>query len=314
MVERFGLVPPVDLQLIAETCADVEYDAIPGRCDGLVIGLHGPRDRPLILLDDGTPHQRRQRFTFAHELGHVLLPWHLGDYLCDTTRWVSEERRHSAVAEVQANRFAAHLLVPDEWLADLVEREGVEQVLPLIEAIEDAEVSTPVACLRAITQLPPGFVFAIEDSTREVVLSGRSDGTKVPAPQRGAALVRDRLDGAAMEVEESRYGSRRVIWWSFRAEALPEKGDITDDRTAADVFAGLLQRHAGDEAEQMRNNLSGIIGYANGVARRAGTTSSGALYAFFRSRFASDRPLPDELVNDPDFDTWLLKRAEELGD
>jgi hypothetical protein len=303
----------VDLQLVAQSCADVELDAIPGHCDGLVVGLHGPRDRPLILLDKDAPH-RRQRFTFAHELGHVLLPWHLGDYLCDTSRWFGDERYHAAAAEAQANRFAAHLLVPSIWLADVVRREGDKQVLPLMEVIASAQVSTPVACLRLITTLPAGFVFAITESSGTVALSGQSDGTKVVPPERGAALERKQLDRGAMHIEETRYGSRHVIWWSYRSDELPEDAEETDTRSASSILAELLSRHGGNETAKLRQNLSGIIGYANSVAKREGVHSSASLYAFFRSRFAAKRPLADDLVDDPDFNVWLRKRAEELGD
>jgi hypothetical protein len=311
VVERFGVTPPVDLQLVAKSCADVEFDAIPGNCDGLVVGLHGPRDRPLILLDRNTP-SRRQRFTLAHELGHVLLPWHLGDYVCDTSRWFADERYHAAAAEVQANRFAAHLLVPSNWLHDLVARGGDRQVLPLLDAVGHADVSIPVACLRLIVTLPPGFVFAIIDASDQVVLSSQSTGTKVGPPPRGEPLERRRLDRGASHVEESRYGTQRLIWWSYRGDELPD--DDADQREGSVILADLLNCHGGGEAASLRQKLSGIIGYANSVAKREGITSPGPLYAFFRSRFSAERQFVDELLEDPEFDAWLRKRAEELGD
>jgi hypothetical protein len=86
VVKRFGLTPPVDVQRVVRTFADIERDWIPGACDGLVLGLHAPRRRPLVLLKRGRPLVR-ERFTLAHELGHILLPWHIGDgFPCETSR------------------------------------------------------------------------------------------------------------------------------------------------------------------------------------------------------------------------------------
>lgn len=313
MVDKFGVSPPVDLQLIADSCAEVELDDIPGRCDGLVVGLHGPRDRPLILLDRATAHQR-SRFTFAHELGHVFLPWHLGDYLCYTAQPFSDEHHHAAAAEVQANRFAAHLLVPEVWLTQLIDRAGARPVLPLLEAIEAADVSAPVACLRLADRLPSGFVFAITDASGVVKWSGQTNETKVVPPQKDAPLERSLLDRAAVQVEETKYGSRRVVWWSFQSDTLPDDSEAHDERRASDVLNEILGRHVGDDAAKAKQQLSGVIGYANSVARKRGIHSKANLYAFFRSRFASERSLPDGLLDDPDFDAWLRKRAEELGE
>jgi len=183
-----------------------------------------------------------------------------------------------------------------------------------MEVIASAQVSTPVACLRLITTLPVGFVFAIVESSGTVLLSGQSEGTKVVPPERGATLERKELDRGAMHIEETRYGSRHVIWWSYRSDELPEDAEDTDTRSASSILAELLSRHGGNETATLRQNLSGIIGYANSVAKREGVHSSASLYAFFRSRFAAKRPLSDHLVDDPDFNVWLQKRAEELGD
>jgi hypothetical protein len=307
------LLPPVDLGLVAESYADLEVDAIPGRCDGLVVGLHGPRERPLILLKESSPHRRR-RFTLAHELGHVLLPWHIGDYACATYRVFDEERYHAALAEAQANRFAAHLLVPAGWLGNLIEKTGDQQIAPLMEAVYDAQVSPHVACLRLVTTLPTGHAFVMTEQDGTVLLSGQSSGTGVNPPRRGERLDRTRLDRMAMQVEEIRYGLTSVVWWSYRGDELPEDATEPDARTSREVLDGLLLRHAGSQEHRLRLSFGGIIGAANGAARREGVHDRGSLYAFFRSRFAKERSIPDEMLDDRDFDVWLRKRAEELGD
>jgi hypothetical protein len=314
IVDRFDLSPPVDLGRLEEVFADVEADAIPGSCDGLVLGLHGPRPRPLILLKRGRP-RRRQRFTLAHEFGHVLLPWHVGSsYLCDTGRGFDEEDFHAAADETQANRFAAHLLVPSRWLDQLRAEHGDDHVAPLMAAIDHAEVSAHVACIRLGAALPPGRVFAVLDDDQRVVLSGQTAATRIDPPEEGEPLNSRRLSRFATEIEEIRFASRRVMWWTFGTEGDGEGGSV-DPRSAREVLDALLDRHLTPaNAQHVRQSLGGVIGAENSVAKREGVVDRGDLYARFRARFAKARDYPESLLEDPDFDIWVQKRADDLSE
>jgi Zn-dependent peptidase ImmA (M78 family) len=317
VTRRFRLAPPVDLDTVAERVADVESDTIPGECDGLVVGLHRPR--PLIIVDRWQSPARK-RFTLAHELGHVLIPWHVGsNVLCEPEASVFDDgptvgpEYFAAVNEVQANRFAGELLVPSAWLANWIGEHnnliGPELVAQLRTA---ARVSTHVACLRLTGALPAGFVFALVDATGKVVLSGQTAGTSVRPPERGTRLERGLLDQWASQVDESDEGSSQLIWWSFRAEGAPIPEDA-DPRSPGELLDELLHRHCGPRGLAVRRSLAGIIGAANGEAGRRGATSEADLYAAFRGRFARSRNLPGSMLADPDFDLWLRTRAHELA-
>lgn len=79
---------------------------------------------PVVVVNDR--HARvRQRFTIAHELGHLLL--HKGrpvivDHL--TRAHVNMRDQTSSLAtsqeEIAANQFAASLLMPAEWISGAV--------------------------------------------------------------------------------------------------------------------------------------------------------------------------------------------------
>lgn len=81
--------------------------------------------RVLIALNDAH-HANRQRFTIAHELGHFFLD-HTGlgthvdaDFTINLRSEVSSEASDSK--EIQANAFAAELLMPKSFvLQDIVE-------------------------------------------------------------------------------------------------------------------------------------------------------------------------------------------------
>lgn len=81
----------------------VGYIDLPGGEDGISIIV---KDRPRILIARNRP-AARQRFTVAHELGHILLG-HVGKYQLVNR----EPSRGDSPIEQEANVFAARLLAP----------------------------------------------------------------------------------------------------------------------------------------------------------------------------------------------------------
>jgi Zn-dependent peptidase ImmA (M78 family) len=310
LVRRLELAPPVDIRGVADRFAIVEEDAIPGTCDGLAIGL--THARPRIIVKP-TGNSRRQRFTLAHELGHVLLPWHTGSNLACLARPGELGGYRASQAETEANRFAAELLVPQSWLNDLVSEHGVEELSSLMQAIEQAEVSAHVASLKLAGVLPPGFGFALVDAAKTVELVGQSPGMNLPLPDRGERLQSASLDRLAVHREIVEYAGRRVIWWSFHEAEVRDRAE--DARSAKEDLTEVVSRHSRDEQERksIYGRISSVIGAANSQAEHDGRTGAAELHARFRSRFAVKRDLPDGLPIDPDFLRWLERRAAELG-
>jgi IrrE N-terminal-like domain len=266
-----------------------------------------------LILVDRSDHSTRQRFTLAHELGHLLLPWHLGsNFACDPSQDRPELWQDSSY-EPEANRFAAELLVPSAWLDRLIETRGDDTVAGLAQAVLDAGVSTWVASFRLAGRLPAGHVFAVIDSSNQVIISGQTQGTGIGAPPSGQPLERDRLDAFASAVEEIPTASRRMLWWTFRGGAeqfVSPKGD------AAEVLKSLAGRHGTDDASRRRliQRCGGIVGYAYGMEKKKGDLGAAHLLSVFRGRFARERGLPPGLLEDSDFELWLKLRAAELSD
>jgi hypothetical protein len=295
---------------LAREFAEVEYDNLPGKCDGLVLGLNGRRAKPLILVES-SDHPTRQRFTLAHELGHFLLPWHLGStFACDTSRDKAELWQDNYY-EPEANRFAAELLVPSAWLDGLIAARDDDAVTDLVSETLEAGVSIWVASFRLSERLPAGHVFAVVDSTGRVVLSGQSRGTSIGEPAQGQLLERGRLDRFAAAVEEIPAASRMMIWWTFRGAS---KDFAAPDGDSREVLKELAQRHgtSTDPPARLIARCGGVVGYANGIAQRAGEGDAARLYSRLKGRFARERGLPAGLIEDPAFDNWLRLRAAEL--
>lgn len=82
---------------------DVDFSPLPEAVDGLCVSVG---ERALVLVGSSKPSSR-QRFTLAHELAHYLVD--------DLDPLYVDERgvRARSVAEMRANAFAAHLLMPE---------------------------------------------------------------------------------------------------------------------------------------------------------------------------------------------------------
>src|SRR5438874_723784 len=75
---------------------------------------------PAIIGVNGSQHPNRQRFTIAHELGHLLL--HAGDDVHVDKHRDDLSAKGTDVEEIESNLFAAELLMPASFLKDDLER------------------------------------------------------------------------------------------------------------------------------------------------------------------------------------------------
>jgi Zn-dependent peptidase ImmA (M78 family) len=109
---------PVPVEEIAISLgADIAYEAYDGEVSGMLYRADG---RALIGVNS-THATTRQRFTVAHEIGHLVL--HKGrPMFIDRFVRVNWRNGVSDTEEVQANAFAAELLMPRKFVEREVER------------------------------------------------------------------------------------------------------------------------------------------------------------------------------------------------
>jgi len=155
-----NLTLPVDIENIVKDYADVEEDFIP--CDGDAICINN-KGRPLIVLRKNVPDGRK-RFTLAHELGHIQIPWHIGMLSCHTDEDDKIDLSNYYQMEREANIFAAELLMPQSWLKDLVDMKKDLDIKELLDIIsEQAQVSFSAALYNLINVIPIGYILYIEN-------------------------------------------------------------------------------------------------------------------------------------------------------
>lgn len=112
--KHHNLAPPVQVIRILNKYARVKKVDLPPGWDGVV--LHSAGVEPSVLLSVGS-NDNRMRFTAAHELAHIVLPWQRGTVYCNTREHMWGLRDYIVkTIESEANGFASELLVPSKWL------------------------------------------------------------------------------------------------------------------------------------------------------------------------------------------------------
>lgn len=120
--ERFSVrTVPVPVEDVASHMgATIVRESLETTISGLLLREGGAK----LVAVNTDHHPRRQRFTIAHELGHLEL--HPGDYIVDSVVRVNRRDKLSSMAsdsqEIEANAFAATLLMPRTLVRGALER------------------------------------------------------------------------------------------------------------------------------------------------------------------------------------------------
>ncbi|MCG8066711.1 MAG: ImmA/IrrE family metallo-endopeptidase [Candidatus Thiodiazotropha taylori] len=123
---------PIDVDSLAHHIgAEVRYEPLEDKMSGFLVikGNHS------TIVINSEHHPNRQRFTLAHELGHLVLHAnndHQDVLFVDKSIITKKETynrdelsgKGEYKQEIEANRFAAELLMPRKLLKDAVKEEG----------------------------------------------------------------------------------------------------------------------------------------------------------------------------------------------
>jgi hypothetical protein len=307
VVEKYKLTVPIDVERLAKELADVEEEVLPVKSDAVVLTPNAVRERPLIILNaNGAP--TRRRFTLAHELGHLLIPWHMGTFACHTTGGVKLGEGLYLAVEAESNRFASELLLPSEWLRNVVSS-GMSpgQMLKFVRSA--ANVSTTAATLALCQALQSGFLFAVTNAFGFVELASASPGSRMTPPSKGDLLDVDLYSKRCSLYESVIAPSDYTVhWWRYGNPHLSIAD--ADGRTSAEILKSIIASvtFTPQESLSLTQSISGIIGAANS-SRKPETTEEllGVLFEAFAAR-----PNLTRVTSHPDFDAFLVKRATEI--
>ena len=306
IVASRGLFAPVDVLSLLSEYADVEAsdELHQHGIDGLLVDNGTGGRRPTVYFD-ATVHTVRQRFTLAHELGHLLIPWHVGTKFCTPDEAPDgglEEEMSRELAdvphrlEVQADRFAAALLIPQRWVLDL-RSSSLEDA---IGELELANVSLQAA-LRSLAQirLSGTIVAALDDSSR-VIASYRSPGTPGSGISNGSRVPREVVDGADQK-GRCDYLGRPLVWFTF--DQVPSH---TPQHSWRYLLSAILAKRPSSDRPRLWASAAAVSSSVNSTAALASTVADTATRIRTSFRLNADLCWA---TDDPLFEQYAVSRA-----
>jgi hypothetical protein len=262
LVKIKGLTPSIDILRLAREYATVDKVNFPVHVDGVCLDLKQRGKQPRILINRNLP-KHRLRFTLAHELGHVLIPWHVGSIVDETEESRIDLGLTYWQLEAEANRFASELLMPSEWVEAILER--ATHPISAAESMSiAAEVSFAAAMIKVQSLLPKGYLFArfVGD---ELMYSGRTPGTVASMPDAQKAQSRNLFPNAASHWTKSN-GSEEYHIWRFHDEMPIEENSTRPWREIFDdISADIAVPPA--EASKFKQRVMAVLSFANSSTR-----------------------------------------------
>jgi hypothetical protein len=309
VIARFHLTVPVDVVSLAKKYANVSMETLPIDADGVCYDLKRSGVRPKIVLNRMRP-STRLRFTAAHELGHVLIPWHTGIMVDDTSSSNSGVIQHYEM-EDEANRFASEILIPSNWLLSEIEH-WLNPIDLVAHVASVAEVSPAAAVIKVSSLLEPGYLYAQLAEDDVIIVSGRSPGTIASGLQWGVPVDTEARFSVCEERWTGKIGGARYCWWKLpNRVAVPVTQDKREWRQILDDILIDLT-NAGPARQHARQSINGVFGAANG---RSSTQSNEELYASLLQTFEVRRQQSlfyEHLTQHPKFSDFLSQRIAAI--
>lgn len=286
MRQRTGATLPVDVVRVAAEFANIEQADWPGESvDGITI--NSSETRPQIFYR-GDSDGLRTRFTIAHELGHAVIPWHIGTAECAMPGASSLYR---SPVEKEADTFAAELLLPTDWLRRVVRQHAADLDLVLADVVE-ARASATASLIALATVLPIGWALQLNNQALVV------------PHEYGVHMSRTEANRAAFASGSAEVHSQTIRWWRlFDKPALP---DLPPDKESAYV---LLDRawgtygHNSPSRKSIDGSVSATLGSLGGLL----DVETAFGFLLYRLRLRGN----DVLYSSNDFRGWLAWKVTQ---
>ena len=136
---HLGMQPLGDLLAVIEQATGIDVAVLDAGPDEHGLTMRDSARGTVFIGVARTRHPMRQRSTLAHELGHVLFEDWAGSITGD---WSDR-----SPAEIRADAFARHLLVPLDGLREFIETQPSIGVLTLSAVVQRFLVSPQIAAI-----------------------------------------------------------------------------------------------------------------------------------------------------------------------
>ncbi|MEA5576070.1 ImmA/IrrE family metallo-endopeptidase [Anabaena sp. UHCC 0451] len=148
ILERFGDTLPIKLDaILKEHNISVRKEKLEDKTSGMLV----IKDSYAIIGINDNHHPNRQRFTIAHELGHFLLHHTVSNVFIDSSLVFFRDEKASEGTkrqEIEANTFAAELLMPESVLIEKVRNLPPDDDKAVKELADEFAVSVQALTIR----------------------------------------------------------------------------------------------------------------------------------------------------------------------
>ncbi|MDC3962869.1 ImmA/IrrE family metallo-endopeptidase [Polyangium jinanense] len=284
--QKHAITPPVPVESLIGKLADVEYASFPGSWDALL--LTRPNARPKIVVSSDVTSTRRLRFTLAHEIGHLIIPWSVGAMFCHANASYHVDDDLLRTLEAEANRFASELLFPIAWVQQrLSERSGALADF-VLKLADESQVSPIVAVLGMGRVCPPDTVLMIVSADGSIKYRSVAPRSNWSLPDRWGEDASREMRAAGALITSVDYDIGMLV-----AVELPQGQSITVSRPAGsskDILNSILDDvcQGSEQKNSWRGIVRGIAGYA---MSRSSSVSHAGICAVIRQRFVGREDL-----------------------
>jgi len=307
VLKKYDLVPPYDIMKLVEKKAIIAFHTFPFKADGITVDIKS--DKPKIYINNAFDIPKtRQKFTIAHELGHIFLPWHKGTIASDINQYNISTHMMYRDMESEANRFASELLMPSNWIINIL-----EQDIPFKERLErilhDAGVSLDAALIKidnTCTQRRTVAVFSSDICIQEIT---GSKAKKFHFYENSYSSVKEKIFSLndVDEYEEFSINGKNFITFIIKEPDLDEF-DRIDHRPWREILRQILAE-TGTESYILSINATVPTPVSN--AKKEGITNIKEVCALVKLNYSHKTDL-NEAVSHNLFPVYIRKRVEEL--
>lgn len=297
LLMRHNLKPPYDLEALVLNYATVEQRCFPLDADGVTIGIGGEKI-PQILINSYFPETRR-KFTLAHELGHIIIPWHTGTIVSHLGKIEANEEYRRM--ESEANQFAAELLLPSSWITEKEnEFTSVENLIKSI--LYDSGASRDAVLIKVFKTIKLPIICAELDIKGKVICYYSSGSSPTNISLTGRKVEEEKVFSTSNAEERFKLGDRSYQAWIFSCDEFTE----SDPRPWRDVLNQIL---AETNSKNLLPSINSILAskYNSNKEKSESKLCALALHAYDGrgGRF-------DKLIVHPLFPQYIIKRIREL--
>lgn len=166
LLEEFGLECGTRLQEVASRLGLQVQEVAATGFDGALLRVLGSPIGTIAIRQD-IPELGRKRFTLAHELGHYVLPNQQGEVTSPCRPFTIESWDRSLKStELDANRFAAEILLPGPLLEDQLKTQPSMEVVREIASRFQTSMTAATFRLAELSTQRIAMVMSREGATK----------------------------------------------------------------------------------------------------------------------------------------------------